>query len=422
MKREILTDRIVFNTINVSKFKTTRISLFAYVPMKKETAYLNNLVSKVLTRSCEKYPDFTLLSKKLSSLYGASLDSTVSKVGDRQVIAFHIVGLDDRYTFDKEVLSKELATLLCNIIFMPKIIDGVFDIAEVEQVKREALETIDSEFNEKRIYAFQQAIHSMCKDEAFGLPRLGTKEQVESATSESIYNAWQELLKKAKFEVFYTGDSDSQFAKEIFIEQFKQIECEKVLLDNTIVRKASNVSEVSEHMELAQSKMILGFRTDCAEPNDNTYVTKLMCAILGGTAHSKLFNNVREKLSLCYYCMSKYIPQKGIMLVESGVEKDNIEKAKEAILNEIEDIKKGNVTDFEIDSTKLSITNAFRESTDLSSGVEGWYSAQVFNSEIYDVEQACKIINKITKDEIVEAANKLTLDTIYTLVGTEGAK
>ncbi|MEE1319223.1 MAG: insulinase family protein, partial [Ruminococcus sp.] len=157
------------------------------------------------------------------------------------------------------------------------------------------------------------------------------------------------------------------------------------------------------------------FRTDCAVPDKEVNATRLMCAILGGTANSKLFCNVREKQSLCYYCASRYNMQKGILSIDSGVEGENLEKAEKAILKEVADMKRGEITDFEIEATKMAVINSFNSSNDTVSGIESWYSNQLLNDEFKSIEELSAEINAITKEEIIKAAQKLTLDTVYVL-------
>lgn len=417
ISNEEIYPNIKFHSISTDKFKTIKISIKGYVPLEKDTVYLYSLLSKILLRSCKKYPDFTSMSKKLSSLYGASLSSSVSKVGDRLALSFTTIGIDDRYTIDDEKLSTELTSLLCDIIFDPNIDNNLFSDEDVKQSKREVIDAIDAQFNEKRSYAIDKAISIMCEDEAYGISKYGSKEDIEKASSADIYSIWKKFLKSATFEIYFTGETGHDFSKVLFKNKFQNIERENITIKNEVIRNVGKVKEESETMGLSQSKMILGFRADCAVPDDDIYTAKLMTAILGGTAHSKFFLNVREKLSLCYYCAARFDKHKGIMLVDAGIEKDNIEKTKDAILNEIEELKNGNVTDFEIDATKMSIVNAYKESLDLSSSVESWYSSQVFDKEMISVEKACEIINSITKEDIIKAANKLKLDTIYTLVG-----
>lgn len=417
LERKQISSAVAFNSVKESRFKTMRISVTAYLPLEKETAAENALMSLVLTRSCKKYPDFTELSKKLSYLYGASLSSGIMKIGDVQALTFSISGIDDRYALDDDIISKELSDLLCEVIFNPLVNDEAFDSVECEQERRQLIDLIDSEFNEKRIYAKNGALDLMCKDEAFGVKRYGDRDSVEKATPKDLYKAWQNMLKTARFEIVYVGESDSSTAFEVFNKRFNEISRTPLKLTTEIVRTADTVKYGNEDMELSQSKMILGFRTNFAEPDSDTMAVRVMCALLGGTAHSKLFCNVREKLSLCYYCSSSYIRQKGIMLIESGVERENIEKAKEAILNEIKAMQNGEITDEELVATKMSMSNAFFSNYDTVGGISGHYLSQMFDSSLLTQQECVDRVNAVTKEDVIRCANALTLDTIYTLTG-----
>lgn len=415
MTQNEIASGVVFSSVKDSRFKTMKISANIFMPLSEQTASVNALLCYMLVRSCKAYPDFTTLSRKLSSLYGAELNGSVSKMGDMQCLNITVSGLDDRYTINGEVISQELSRLLCEVIFNPKVKDNKFDEADMIQEKRQLLDMIDSEFNDKRVYASQRLIEIMCDSELYGIKRCGTKEQIEALTTSDIYEAWENMLKTAHFEFMFVGDSDSQKASDVIYNAFKEIKRDPVEISTDVVYTVFDEKDVVEEMDVAQSKLEIGLRTACAEPEKEATATRLMCSILGGTAHSKLFNNVREKKSLCYYCASRFFRLKGIMIIESGVETANIEKAKEAILNEIEEMKKGNITDFEIDSAKLAVTNSFYGITDTVTGIVNWYSSQLMDASIDTPQQAAEKINAVTKEQIVAAANKLQLDTIFTL-------
>lgn len=415
IKRNTIADGVFFNSIKDSRFKTMKISANIIVPLSKETASANALLCGVLSRSCKAYPDFTKLSKKLCSLYGANLNASVRKSGDRQILSLSATGLDDRYAFAGESIAKELSMLLCSAIFEPNLNNNMFVESEVEQERRQLFDLIDSEYNDKRIYANGQLIKNMCANEVFGLKRYGTAEKIKEVTPSSLYDTWQNLLKTAIFEIMYIGDSTPDKAVEVFTEAFSKVERKPVELTNEIVRSADEIKHVTEEMDLSQSKLVIGFRTDCAVPDKEVNATRLMCAILGGTANSKLFCNVREKQSLCYYCASRYDMQKGILSVDSGVEGENLEKAEKGILKEVADMKRGEITDFEIEATKMAVINSFNSSNDTVSGIESWYSSQLLNGEFKSIEELSEEINAITKEEIIKAAQKLTLDTVYVL-------
>lgn len=413
--RKKLSDGVYFNSVRDRRFKTMKISTNIIVPLSEETASAYALICGLLTRSCASYPDFTQLSKKLSYLYGADLTSSLRKSGDRQILTISASGLDDRYAFAGESIARELSILLCGAIFEPNLNGKAFVESEVEQEQRELLELIDSEFNDKRIYANGKLVEHMCKNEAFGIKRYGTAEKIKEATTVSLYESWQNLLKTAVFEIFYIGGSLSDNAQEVFADAFKAIERDPAIITNEVVRTAKNVNRVAEEMDLSQSKLVMGFRTDCAVPDSEANAVRLMCAVLGGTANSKLFCNVREKQSLCYYCASRYDSQKGIMSVDSGVEGDNLEKAEKAILNEIDEMQNGNISDFEIEATKMAVINSFNSSNDTVGGIDLWYSNQIFNGSFKSIEELSAEINAVTKEELVKAAKKLTLDTVYVL-------
>ena len=415
IKRNTIADGVFFNSIKDSRFKTMKISANIIVPLSKETASANALLCGVLSRSCKAYPDFTKLSKKLCSLYGANLNASVRKSGDRQILSLSATGLDDRYAFAGESIAKELSMLLCSAIFEPNLNNNMFVESEVEQERRQLFDLIDSEYNDKRIYANGQLIKNMCANEVFGLKRYGTAEKIKEVTPSSLYDTWQNLLKTAIFEIMYIGDSTPDKAVEVFTEAFSKVERKPVELTNEIVRSADEIKHVTEEMDLSQSKLVIGFRTDCAVPDKEVNATRLMCAILGGTANSKLFCNVREKQSLCYYCASRYDMQKGILSVDSGVEGENLEKAEKGILKEVADMKRGEITNFEIEATKMAVINSFNSSNDTVSGIESWYSSQLLNGEFKSIEELSEEINAITKEEIIKAAQKLTLDTVYVL-------
>ena len=415
IQRIRLGDGVWFSDVRDSRFKTMKISANLIVPLSAENAAANALICGVLSRSCKAYPDFTALSKKLSFLYGAELNASVRKAGDNQVLTLSASGLDDRYTLDGESVARELSLLLCGVIFEPNLQGDAFVPGEVEQERRQLLDLIDSECNDKRIYANAQLVSRMCAGEVFGMKRYGTAETIRAATPQSLYAAWRQLLKTAVFEIMYIGDSAPDRAVEVFRQAFEGIDRAPVTAQTEVIRAAAQPQHFTEEMDVVQSKLVMGFRAGTALPDREIYATMLMCAILGGTANSKLFCNVREKQSLCYYCGSRYDKMKGIVFIDSGVEGENIEKLEAGVLHEIEDMKNGVITDFEIEATKMAVINAYHTSDDTVSGIESWYAAQLFDDSWKSIEEMAALINGVTGEEIVAAANRLTLDTVYVL-------
>ncbi|MCH5296647.1 MAG: insulinase family protein [Ruminococcus sp.] len=415
INRNEIAKGVFFNSIKDNRFKTMKITANMIVPLTKENASANALLCGVLSHSCKAYPDFTELSRKLSSLYGADLGTSVRKIGDNQILRISASALDDRYVFDGDSVALELSELLCNVIFEPNLTNNAFSETDVEQEKRQLLDVIDSEFNDKRIYANGQLIKNMCSDEVFGIKRFGTAEKIKECSPQSLFDTWKNLLKTARFEIMYVGESSSKKAEEVFANAFNGIDRQPQFVNTEVVREASEPKHIIEEMELSQSKLVMGFRAGTSIPDEDVNATRLMCAILGGTASSKLFCNVREKQSLCYYCSSSYDRVKGIITVDSGVEGDNIKKAEQGILNEIEEMKKGNITDFEMNATKMAIVNSFYSTNDTVGGIEAWYINQLFDEKFQSIEEISNAINAVTKEQVIAAAQKITLDTVYVL-------
>ena len=418
--RQQIAEGVYFNTVRDSRFKTMKLSVNLFVPLSEQTASANALLAGVLSRSCQAYPDFTALSRKLSALYGADLTVSCNKLGETQVISVSASGLDDRYALDNESIARELSGLLCGVIFAPNLVGDAFVTEEVEQERRQLLDLIDSEYNDKRVYAIARMIELMCTGEVFGIRRYGTAEAIQTVTPASLYEAWKNLLRNSVAEIMYIGDSAPDQAISVFTEAFRAVDRRPCALHSEIVREAGEVKRFTETVDVSQAKLVMGFRAGTALPEKGITAAALMCAILGGTATSKLFCNVREKQSLCYYCAARYDKYKGIVIIDSGVEGENIEKLERGILKEIEDMKNGEISEFEINSTKMAIINSYQSSNDTVSGIESWYASQLMQDGFKSIEEACEVINAVTKEEIVAAANRLRLDTIYVLKNQVG--
>ncbi len=410
-------DGVNFNAIKDTRFKTERISVNMFLPLDEKTAAKNAILPFLLSKSCKKYPDLTKLNRRLSELYGATIHCDVSKIGDVQALTISGIFLDDRYALEDDKVSENMTKLICDLIFEPLLVDGTFSKYNIEQEKRQLVELIDSEYNDKRVFAKLRCEQLMCKNERFGISRFGKREEVLALTPEVVYSAWQNALETAKIEIMALGDINIDATAEVFRQAFLNVKRKNVAdCETEIVKSADKVSEYKDIMDVSQSKLVLGFRTKFAQNDKEVMATRVMAALYGATPNSKLFLNVREKLSLCYYCSARYDKSKGIMMVQSGVEKENIEKAKLEIIKQLEEIKKGNFQDSELEAIKKSLCNSFRTIGDLLSGLENLYLSQVFDDELFTPEQYVERINAVTKEQVIDAAKATTLDTVYELV------
>ncbi len=415
-ERKQLCDGVGFSYIADMRFKKGRIGATLITPLSRKTAAANALLSFVLTRSCRNYPDFTALNRKLNDLFGAALYPSVYRRGDFQMIGLSAAGLDDRYAPQGKNVSGELAELLCEIMFDPKLVNGRFDPADVEQEKRQLIETIDAEYNDKRTYAINRCTENMCREELFSIGRFGSREDVEALTTDSVYEAWKVLLDQSEVELMMLGSASPDTAMERFRKQFES-KPRKCVGQTKFVAKVDEVKRIVETDEIAQSKLVMGYR--CAHPQNmqERIASGLMSAVLGATPTSKLFLNVREKQSLCYYCSSMVDNDKGIMIVDSGVETKNIEKTENAVTEQINLLKNGVISEEELENAKLAIKNAYIASMDSLAAMQSYYLSMVLSGENYSPREAAALVDGVTKDQVVAFAKQIQLDTVFSLIG-----
>lgn len=410
---------LAIQNLTDAKFKTSRISLHFITTLNKETAAANALISGIITQSTKSYPTITELSKYLSSLYGANFTCSVSTLGDNQIVSVLVSGISNKYALGGQNLTNEYLDLIKEAIFSPLTdATGNFTQETFEQEKRQLLETMDADFNDKRIYAKIKCQEIMFKDSPASVGKYGNKESLNQVKREDLKAIWKNILDTAKVEVFVLGDCDYDVIEKSISKMFENKPL-NITLNQTQTASFTEVKTVCEKMPLAQSKLVMGFNTGEADTDDKTLkiATRLMCVILGGTASSKLFLNVREKLSLCYYCSASLNISKAAMFIESGVETENLEKAKNAILNEIDDMKNGNFTDDDIHFAKLAMINSYKSVSDSLYSTEHWYLSQVLNDEVCTPKQMEDAIADITKEDIIKAAEKVELNTVFMLKG-----
>lgn len=423
LKREEIQEGIYFSSISDARFKTNRIALNLVVPLAEETAAANALLSYLMRKSTAQYPDFTQFSRYLTGLYGAYADSSVDKMGDSQVITFSVGAIDDRYTLEGEPITQQLCQVLCDMVLHPALVDGVFPEQEVALEKNALCDAIRAEINDKRAYAVNHASALMCQGEPYGIGRYGTVEQVMSFTPQQLADAYTQLLETARIEAVFAGSGCPDTAKEMIAKAFSGQKRRYAGAPKTLPHQPLNqVMEETETMDVNQSKMVLGFSTGLGADSQWIPALRVMTAIFGGTPMSKLFLNVREKMSLCYYCAARPDRTKGIVRVDCGVENVNIEKAKGEILNQLEEMKKGNISDQEISDAVMSLVNSYKTLNDSNYAISGHYLGEILTNTIRTPEEEAQLVRAVTKEQIVEIANQLKLDICYVLTGKGGDK
>lgn len=415
--RSALGEGIWISRITDKRFKTNRVSVNFILPLAAGTAARNAILPPLLHKACQDYPDFRRLNQRLGELYGAFLDTEVRKVGSLQVLNFSIRTIDNRYALAGEDLLFDCAKLLCDLIMRPLLVDGKFVEENFAVEKQVLMDDIRSKINDKRGYAISRCEEILFAGSALAVDELGDLESAQALTNEDAVQAYREMLRTARVEVMVTGADFSQAAADYVKDSFAALE--RIPFSGAQKLAAPVAAEDTvERMDVKQSKMVLGFSAPMVGEGELS-AFRMMTAMYGGTPVSKLFLNVREKLSLCYYCVSRFDRLKGILMVDCGVENQNIEKAREEILRQLADMQKGAFTADEISAAQLSLRNSFTSLTDSLGGIENWYLTQICCGTEFSPEEEAEKIAAVTPEQIQAAAGKLELKAVYVLTGKE---
>ena len=415
MERKKLAPGVFITTLDAEKFNRCRITIHLRYPALRRSATDAAVLPLVLERGYAGCPDMTELSRKLARLYGADLGVDQSSAGIDRVLTVDICGIKDRFALDGENLTREYADIAFGTIFEPYLIDGVFDPEAVRIEKESLARRLDAEFNNKRLYCVRQARRKFYGDSPAGIELGGYKSDLPNVTPQTLKAEYDRILSLASIDVMVQG-ADPALVEELLLQKLAGAARSPQRFAMPLAMPIIETQHFSEEIPgLTQAKLCMLFTRGTPEDLPSITVMRMAMSVFGGSTTSRLFRNVREKQSLCYYCSSSYDSIKGIMYINSGVEGENLEKAEKAILKEIEDMKNGEITDFEIEATKLAVVNSFKSSSDSVSGIENWYTGRIFNGDLETVEEVSAEVNAVTKEQIVNAANKLLLDTVYVL-------
>lgn len=403
--------------IENNRFNTTVISFNFYLPLSADSITENALLPYVLASCCEEYPDFTELNLKLSMLFGADISVTAEKIRDVQHIRIAVSAINDEYVLEKSTsVIKETMQLLLSLVFEPRLNGAALSETDVEREKRKLLEHIAGEFNDKRAFAKNRLTEIMFEGDAYGISKYGTLAAAKEVTAEGLYLAWKRMLESAYVRVQVIGKSLPEGVFELVGERLSAIN-RKNITDYSFCKAvvaADSVKKVTERFDVSQGKLVMGFSSEvCGE---NAYNFTVMADIFGGGPYSHLFENVREKMSLCYYCSASAIRSKGFLLVQSGVEAENADKAEKEILNQLTLVQNGEFTDFAFEASKKSIIGSLKSYNDSLYALDKWYASGINRNGLHTPEEVIDKISNVKREDVVAAAKGIKLHTVYKLL------
>ena len=408
---------VYLTAVQSDKFKTGCFSLNLLRPMKKEEAAANALIPSVLLRGSETCPDIASISAKLDELYGASVGTLVRKKGEVQLVGFYCDYVQDEYV-DEPVFAPVMA-FLAELLLNPRLENGAFPEAVVDSEKLNLENAMLSRINDKRTYAASQLIRTMCAGQPYGIPRIGDPDDLTEITAKSLYAHYRELLATSRVELFYMGSLSPEAVTKVLQAALAELPRAEVFVPvgTTPAPHARPLQEKTERLDVTQGKLSLGFFTDITAKDPRYPALVLAATVFGGGATSKLFTNVREKMSLCYYASASFEKFKGVLSVSSGVEFSKLETAKTEILRQLEACKAGDITDDELESARGYLVSDLKIAMDSPGRLDDYYMGQILLEQDGTMQDLASAIARVTKQEAADAIQALRLDTIYALEG-----
>ncbi len=414
-----IADGIRLTICETDRFKSNYLAVNFFMPLAEETASEYALLSDVLCCGTQSYPTIAKINDRLNYLYGTSMDCSCDKLGEIQCLSLAFDFLRNEYTPDNTDVLAGVIEMMREILFAPLLENGGFMQKNVDSEKPKRISEIESLIANKRAYSMVRLVEEMCKEEPYRIRPCGSVEGVCSATAPSLYAHYQKMLETAQIELFFLGHCDKDALVSELTSLFASQKRDYHVLPKTTVKTCERaINEVVEKIKAEQSSLVIGLRG--VERTNDLQKFAAGCVLndlFGGSASSKLFTNVREKLSLCYTCRSMLHAQKGMMVIYAGIATENKEITQKEIFAQLELCKQGEITDEEISLAKQSLIHAYRALSDRPHSTERFYLNRLLSEDGYDTADFIAAISSVTRDEIVTAAKQLQVDTVFFLEG-----
>ena len=401
------------------RFKQGCMSFQLIRPMDAREAAMNALIPAVLLRGTTRHPDLRTITLRLDDLYGAAVGTQVRRVGDYQTTGLSCGFIEDRFALDGDKVLEPMVDFLRELLLEPLTENGGFCRDIVESEKRNLIATIESELNDKRAYAMARMLRQMCRADSYGLPRLGEADAVAAIDPVTLYDHYRKILRESRVEIFYVGSAPLEQVAELAKKLLAGIDRSPVALPGQTPFHDVGGGNLVEELDVAQGKLCMGFTTPINNRHEDFVAMQVMNTIFGGGMTSKLFNNVREKLSLCYSVGSAYYGVKGIMTVAAGIDFDKEEKTRREILAQLEACRRGDITADELTAAKEALLSGLRGTHDAPGSIEGYYATAALSGLAMTPAEYMERIHAVRLEQVVAAAKTLELHTTYFLKGVQ---
>ena len=400
-----------------TRFKQGCFSFQLVREMKKEEAALNALLPSVLLRGTRRCPDLRAVTQRLDELYGAAIGPLVRRVGDYQTTGFYCGFMDDRFALPGDQVLRPMLEFVGELLMDSPRENGTFLPEFVESEKKNLISTIESDRNDKRLYAMRRLLRTMCAADSFGIPRLGEIEEVAAITPETLTRHYEKILRTSPVELFYVGSAPAEEVMDAVRPLLAGLAREPQSLSAQTAFKSCPGQDLVETMDVAQGKLCMGFTTPITNRCREFPAMQMLSAILGGGMTSKLFRNVREKMSLCYSIDSAYYGTKGILLASAGIDFDKEEITRREILNQLRACQEGDITDEELGAAREAILSSLRAVQDAPGAIENFYGTAALSGLCLTREEYMQAVEQATREDVVRCAQSLSLHSTYFLKG-----
>ena len=399
------------------RFKQGRLSLQFVRKMCREEAAMNALLPALLLQGTKNYPDARAVTIRLDELYGASVGTLTRRVGDYQTTGLSMAFLDDRFSLGGEPVLAPVVELARELLFAPATENGVFVKEYLENEKRNLIAAIEAQRNDKRLYAATQLTQYMCRADSLGVPRLGTVEDVKAITAEGLYAHYEKILRESRLELFYVGSAEPAYVAQLLTEMLRDLPRDYIPLPPQGDFQDAGGGELEETLDVAQGKLCMGFVTPVTLRTKDFAAMQVTNTLFGGGMTSKLFMQVREKLSLCYDIGSSYHGSKGILSVSAGIDCQKKEQVKEEILHQLQLVCDGEFTEEELHAAKQAICTSLQTTHDSTGSIESYYSTTALSGLGMTPAEYIRAVEQVSREQVAELAKTVTLHTVYFLKG-----
>ena len=417
IETQTLSPGVTLRAFRDSRFKQGCLSFQLVQPMARETAAKNALIPAVLLRGTTAHPTLRAITQQLDTLYGAAVSPLVRRVGDYQTLGLYCGFMDDRFALPGDQVLMPMLSFLEELLLDSPLENGGFLPEFVESEKRNLIATIESERNDKRTYAMNRLLEAMCAGDSFGLPRLGDKSDVAAIDPVDLYSHYQRVLAESTIEIFYVGSADAEQVAEGLRPLLNRLKRFPMTLAPQTDFTPAPESRVVEEMQVTQGKLCMGFTTPVTNRMADFPAMQVLNTLFGSGMTSKLFQNVREKLSLCYSIGSAYYGTKGIIAVCAGIDFDKEAQTREEILGQLAACQQGDITENELTAAKEAILSSLRATHDSPGSIEGYYATSALSGMGLTPESYMAAVETVTISDVTELAKGIQLHSTYFLKG-----